>query len=107
MNSIAIANTGYNCIPWTSLSDSLVATRQTDFKRIAEILGLQVELNKESGYVELRDGSSLIAEICIFGPKDDMSNTILVTNYRLTEPQINLLRTLQAGRDLDFKVLQP
>ena len=96
-----------SALPWTKLSSSLVATRQTDFERIAEILGLQVSLNEESGYIELRDGSSLIAEICISGPKDDMSNTILITNYRLTEPQINQLRTLQAGRDLDFKVLQP
>lgn len=96
-----------NALPWTKLSNSLVATRQTDLQRIATILELQVSLNEKSGYVELRNSSSLIAEICISGPKNDMPNTILVTNYRLTEPQINQLRTLQAGRDLSFKVLQP
>lgn len=93
-------------LPWTKLSDSLVAKRQTDLQRIAEILGLQVLLNKESGYVELSDGSSLIAKVCISGPENDMSNTILVTNYHLTEPQINQLRTLQAGRNLEFKIIQ-
>ncbi|KXJ97894.1 MAG: hypothetical protein UZ19_OD1000958 [Parcubacteria bacterium OLB19] len=96
-----------NALPWTKLSNSLVATRQTDLERIATILELQVSLNEESGYVELRNSSSLIAKICISKPKDDIPNTILVTDYGLTGSQINQLRTLQAGRDLDFCVRQP
>lgn len=108
MSSITIANTaGDASTPWTKLSISLVATRQTDLERIAEILGLQVKLNTYSGYVELFDDSLIVAEICISGPEADIPSTILVTDYGLVDPQINQLRTLQAGRDLDFKIIQP